>query len=131
MQRTFFLSLSFIIAMCMSVPTAHAQHVATGNTKVTIKYMLRQAEDEVRGPNGRAYMITNQKIPLKGVSSGYCLRIGPGNPGLEFDAESSTFDSFYSRAYYAYENNKTVFVRYDNSYGSGHNCKLTSIEIID
>lgn len=92
---------------------------------------LQHVVDSTRGPRGRAFIALDRTFALPGV----CVYSGgvnaPSGWKLEFIAEDPSFNSMWALAMIAYSSGRSVDVYFDDGFGAGTTCRVTSIVIGD
>jgi hypothetical protein len=96
-------------------------------------YIVKVEHDlsNVRGPNGRGYIYLDRTFPVPGVCSYGGGLNQPGGWYLEFSAEHGSFRPLFTLAITAYASGRSIRVDYDDGFGSGTSCRITSLRIED
>jgi hypothetical protein len=92
---------------------------------------LQQNTDATRGPSGRAFIQLDRAFTLPGV----CVYAGGSNTPagwtLEMNVEHPSFKSMWALAMIAYSTGRGIDVYFDDNFGAGTTCRVTSIVLGD
>jgi hypothetical protein len=118
-----------IASSCLLSPVAvHASSSSETNIHIV---KLQQDTDTTRGPSGRAYIQLDRAFALPGV----CVYSGGNNTPsgwkLEMNVEHPSFKSMWALAITAYTAGRSIDVYFDDNFGGGTTCRVTSIIIGD
>lgn len=104
-------------------------HAASGSIAGARITKVWHAIDTARGPNGRAWITLDTRFDLVGGCAYMGAVDAPPNWTLEFYVEHASFKAMYAQALLAYADGSRVTLWYDDGFGSGTTCRITSVVI--